>query len=141
MLELLKQRAEPRGLANIRIVLAEQDDPGLPEQALDLVLMVDVYHELSSPPPVLAAVYRSLQPTGRLVLVEFREEDPEVPIKPLHKMSQKQIVKELSANGFKLTGQYDGLPWQHVLFFSRNDSPAPATQLIPWDSASRRRAD
>ena len=132
MLEMLAERAEPRGLDNIKPVLATADDPGLPAGTFDLVLMVDVYHELSDPPPVLATVRESLKPEGRLALVEFREEDPEVPILPLHKMSQQQAVKEVVANGFKLVGQFDRLPWQHVLLFSRNDSPFPAAELRPW---------
>ena len=132
MLEMLGERAEPRGLDNIKRVLATDDDPGLPAKTFDLVLMVDVYHELSDPPPVLATVRESLKPEGRLALVEFREEDPEVPILPLHKMSQQQAVKEVTANGFKLVGQFDRLPWQHVLLFARDDSSLTAVEIRPW---------
>jgi ubiquinone/menaquinone biosynthesis C-methylase UbiE len=71
---------------------------------------------------MLRAIRKSLAPDGRLVLAEFREEDPNVPIKPLHKMSKKQVLKELIPNGFKLAEQYDGLPWQHVMFFARDES-------------------
>ena len=85
-----------------------------------------------APPDILAAVHKSLKPDGRLVLVEFREEDENVPILPLHKMSQPQVVKELEANGFKLVGQFDRLPWQHVLYFSREDSPLPKVALRLW---------
>jgi len=94
--------------------------------------MVDVYHELSNPPEVLAVVRSSLKPEGRLILVEFREEDPEVPILPLHKMSQPQVLKEIPPNGFKLVDQYDRLPWQHVLGFARDDSPLPEIELKLW---------
>ncbi len=94
--------------------------------------MIDVYHELSRPADVLKQVRASLKPKGRLVDVEFREEDPAVPIRPLHKMSQAQVMREIPANGFKLVGQYDGLPWQHVLFFARDDSPLPRHELRPW---------
>ena len=132
MLELLADRAEPRGLDNIEPVLANAEDPGLPAATFDLVLMVDVYHELSDPPPVLAAVRESLKPRGRMAVVEFREEDPSVPILPLHKMSQTQVLREIGANGFTLVGQFDNLPWQHVLFFSRDDSPLPAAELRLW---------
>ena len=132
MLDLLVQRAEPRGLNNIEPVLATLTDPKLPKNQLDLVLMVDVYHELGQPAKILQAVHRSLNATGRVVLVEFREEDPEVPILPLHKMSQAQVMKEIGANGFKLVGQLDGLPWQHVLFFAREDSTLPTARLKPW---------
>jgi ubiquinone/menaquinone biosynthesis C-methylase UbiE len=132
MLELLAERAEPRGLDNIKPVLAEPDDPGLPKSTFDLVLMVDVYHELSDPPAVLATVRASLKPSGRLAVVEFREEDPDVPILPLHKMSQQQVMREIPPNGFKLVGQFDGLPWQHVQFFARDDSPLGERELKPW---------
>jgi cyclopropane fatty-acyl-phospholipid synthase-like methyltransferase len=135
MLELLADRAEPRGLDNIKPVLAQADDPGLPEGEFDLVLMVDVYHELSDPPAVLAAVRASLKPRGRVAVVEFREEDPDVPILPLHKMSQGQVMREIPPNGFKLVGQFDGLPWQHVLFFARDDSPLSQRALNPWRQA------
>ena len=132
MLELLAERASPRGLENIKPVLATEDDPGLPAGVFDLVLMVDVYHELSDPSAVLAVVRKSLKPEGKLVLVEFREEDPEVPILPLHKMSQAQVLRELSPNGYTLVGQLDQLPWQHVLSFARDDSPLPEIRLKQW---------
>jgi len=132
MLDLLAARAVPRGLDNVKPILATATDPKLPEENFDLVLMVDVYHELSHPEKVLKAVRASLNKSGRLVLVEFREEDPEVPILPLHKMSQGQVLKEISANGYKLVGQFDKLPWQHVLFFARDDGSVPVVPLIPW---------
>jgi len=132
MLDLLDTRARPRGLENIEPVLATLTDPKLPRRQLDLVLMVDVYHELFQPTVILKAIHASLNETGRIVLVEFREEDPEVPIRPLHKMNQSQVMKEIEANDFKLVGQFDGLPWQHVLFFARQDSPLPEKQLVPW---------
>lgn len=132
MLEMLRERAGPRGLANIKPVLATEEESGLPPDTFDLVLMVDVYHELSNPEEVLAEVRKSLKPEGRLVLVEFREEDEAVPILLLHKMSQVQVVKELAANGFHLAGQFDRLPWQHVLHFCRDDSPIKQAELKAW---------
>lgn len=120
MLRLLEARAKEEGLENIEPVLGLPHDPLLPEGALDLVLLVDVYHELSHPQQMLQAIRRSLKPEGRIVLVEFRLEDPDVPIKLLHKMSKAQIMKELPANGYKLVEQFDGLPWQHVMFFTRD---------------------
>ena len=132
MLDLLDARARPRGIENIEPVLATAADPKLPQRQLDLVLMVDVYHELFEPAQILEAIHASLNKTGRLVLVEFREEDPKVPILPLHKMSQSQVMKEIGANRFKLVGQFDELPWQHVLFFARADSPLAEKQLVPW---------
>ena len=132
MLDLLDARARPRGLHNIEPVLATLTDPHLPRRQLDLVLMVDVYHELSEPAVILRAIHASLNETGRIAIVEFREEDPEVPILPLHKMSQAQVVKEICANEFKLVGQFDQLPWQHVLFFARLDSSLAKQQLQSW---------
>ena len=126
------ERAGSRGLANVKPVLATDDETGLPAATFDYVLMVDVYHELSDPVGALKAVRESLKPEGRLVLVEFREEDETVPILPLHKMSQTQAVKEVTANGLKLVGQFDRLPWQHVLHFARDDSPLPEATLKPW---------
>jgi ubiquinone/menaquinone biosynthesis C-methylase UbiE len=132
MLDMLKKRVEPRGLKNVKPVLAAPGDPGLPPATFDLVLMVDVYHELSDPAAVLAFFRKSLRPEGLLLTLEFREEDPTVPILPLHKMSQPQAVKEITANAFKLVGQFDKLPWQHVLEFARDDSPLKAIELKPW---------
>jgi ubiquinone/menaquinone biosynthesis C-methylase UbiE len=134
MLELMSERAESRGLTNIKAVLPTADDPGMPPATFDLVLMVDVYHELSDPEAILTTVRASLKPEGRLVLVEFREEDPDVPILPLHKMSQPQVVKELTANKLKLVGQFDQLPWQHLMVFARDDSPLAEVELAPWQA-------
>ncbi len=134
MLDLLDARARPRGLENIEPVLATLTDPKLPQRQLDMVLMVDVYHELFQPSVILQAIHASLNETGQIVLVEYREEDPTVPIRPLHKMSQSQVMKEIVANRFKLVRQFDELPWQHVLFFARDDSPLLEKQLVPWKS-------
>ncbi|MEM6330896.1 MAG: class I SAM-dependent methyltransferase [Planctomycetota bacterium] len=136
MLTLLAERSQARGLVNIRPVLGGPYDPKLPAGEVDLILLVDVYHEFSYPQLMLAAMRQSLSPRGRVALVEYRAEDRAVPIKPLHKMTQAQCVKEYTANGYKLTGQYDGLPWQHLLFFARDDSPLDATPLKPWAPAA-----
>jgi ubiquinone/menaquinone biosynthesis C-methylase UbiE len=122
MLEMLKERAAAEGITNVEPVLGTVADPKLREQSIDLMLMVDVYHEFSHPEQMLAAIRTSLKPTGRVALVEFRAEDPDVPIKPLHKMSKAQIMKEFPPNGFKLVGEFDKLPWQHVMFFQRDDA-------------------
>ena len=121
MLQMLKQRAQRETISNIELILGTTVDPKLPEGKLDLVLMVDTYHELSNPQEVLAAVRKSLKPHGRLALVEFRLEDESVPILTLHRMSKSQIMKEYTANGFKLVDQFDGLPWQHEMFFERDE--------------------
>lgn len=129
MLTMLEERTKKENLKNIQPVLGTLTDPKLPENSCDLILLVDVYHEIDHPVEMLANIRRSLSPRGRLVLVEFRAEDDNVPIKPLHKMSKPQITKELTANGYKLADQYDDMPWQHVMFFQRDDSwkgPAPA---------------
>ena len=117
MLELLKQRASRERLDNVVPVLAREDDPGLPEATLDLVLMVDVYHELSRPQRVLQQLRRTLKPDGRLVLIEFRKESPWVPIREEHKMSVKEARLELEAEGYGFDRVIDVLPWQHILVF------------------------
>jgi ubiquinone/menaquinone biosynthesis C-methylase UbiE len=122
MLHLLKLRAKAAGIENIRPILGTTVDPDLPEGKVDLILCVDVYHEFSNPEEMLAAMRKSLKPHGRLALVEFRSEDPKVPILPLHKMSKEQILKELPPNGFKLVEQFDKLPWQHLMFFEADAS-------------------
>jgi cyclopropane fatty-acyl-phospholipid synthase-like methyltransferase len=125
MLRMMQARAEQAGLENIRPVLGSVVDPSLPEGKMDLILCVDVYHEFSHPEHMLAAMRQALKPDGQLVLVEFREEDPEVPILPLHKMSKKQVLRELEPNGFRLVRQFDGLPWQHMMFFEHTEAPQP----------------
>lgn len=121
MLKMLKGRARDASIENIRTVLSTQTDPQLPERSIDLFLLVDVYHEFSHPREMLRAIRKSLKPRGRIALAEFRAEDPKVPIKPLHKMSKEQILKEFEANGLKLVDEFDGLPWQHLIFFTRDD--------------------
>jgi ubiquinone/menaquinone biosynthesis C-methylase UbiE len=85
-----------------------------------MILLVDVYHEFSHPVQMLTSMRAALKPEGQLVLVEFRAEDDTVPIKPEHKMTKDQITKEMNANGFELKRQYDGLPWQHLMFFGKS---------------------
>lgn len=121
MLTFLEDRATERGVENVERILATLDDPRLPEGAVDLCLLVDVYHELSHPVSVMGHVRRALKPGGRVVLVEFRAEDPRVPIKPLHKMTKAQVVNEMAALGFACVEEFDGLPWQHVLAFEAAD--------------------
>jgi ubiquinone/menaquinone biosynthesis C-methylase UbiE len=116
MLELLKARAEGRGLKNIRTIQGEAWDPKLPEASCDLILLVDVYHEFSHPEEQMKALWRALKPEGRIALVEFREEDETVPIRPEHKMSKAQILKEWVPMGFELDRSFDELPWQHLMF-------------------------
>jgi len=121
MLKLLKDRAAKKQITNIEPILSTTHDPKLPERKIDLILLVDVYHEFSHPERMLAAMRRSLSPTGLIALLEYRAEDPKVPIKPLHKMTKKQIMKEFPPNGFKLVKEFDRLPWQHMMFFGRDE--------------------
>jgi len=124
MLRLLKARAEEKDINNIELILGDIDDPKLPEGNVDLILCVDVYHEFSHPVEMLAGMRKSLKPDGKIALLEFRMEDPNVPIKLLHKMSKKQILEEYQANGFQLAKQFDGLPWQHMMFFEKAEDTA-----------------
>ncbi len=123
MLSLLDARAKEADFENIEPMLSTVIDPQLPAGELDLVLLVDVYHEFSHPVHMLRALRESLKPEGRIALAEFRLEDPTVPIKRLHKMSKEQILKEYTANGLELAAEYDELPWQHLMFFTRAKEP------------------
>ncbi len=122
MLSYLRSRMRKEKVTNIQPLLGTPVDPRLQPSSIDLVLMVDVYHEFSHPVEMLRAIRTSLKPTGRVALVEFREEDPQVPILPLHKMSKAQILKEFPANGFKLVEEYGKLPWQHLMFFELEEN-------------------
>lgn len=124
MLAMLHERVAAAGLRNVETITATESDPRLPEGACDLILLVDVYHELAWPEPMLAAFRRALAPAGRLALVEFRAEDPNVPIKRLHKLGKAQIDRELLPRGFRRVEGFDGLPWQHLVVFVRDDLPA-----------------
>jgi ubiquinone/menaquinone biosynthesis C-methylase UbiE len=126
MLRMLAERAGSEGLTNIRPVLGTAIDSRLPAGAIDLCLCVDVYHEFSHPEAMLAHIRESLAAKGRLALVEFRGEDPAVPIKPLHKMTKAQIRAELEPAGFTVVGEFDRLPWQHLVFLGVEDcGPGP----------------
>lgn len=119
MLDLLKKQSAEAGLRNITPVLGATDDPKLPPNALDLVLMVDVYHELEFPYEMIQKVCQGLKPGGRLALVEFRGEDPAVPIKALHKMTEAQARKEMKGQPLRWVETVRTLPWQHLILFER----------------------
>ena len=119
MLDLLQRAVARERLTNVTPVLGVADDPRLPAESLDLVLMVDVYHELSSPQITLAHLMRALKPGGRLVLLEYRAEDPDVPILPEHKMTKAMVKLEIEHEGFKQQRVYDDLPRQHLIVFTR----------------------
>jgi len=117
MIRLMKKNIEDRKLKNVEIVLGTPTDPKLPPKSIDLVLMVDVYHEFSEPVTMMKHIKEALKPDGRVVLVEFRKEDPNVPIQPLHKMSVQDVRSELEPMGFKFQRTIEFLPWQHILIF------------------------
>ena len=117
MLVMLEGRAKKAGLDNIKSIENRYWDADLPDNSVDFVLMADVYHEFSHPQEMLASIKKSLKKDGVVCLLEFRSEDPKVPIKTEHKMSKVQVIKEMSSNGFVLSRSYDKLPWQHLLFF------------------------
>lgn len=128
MLWVLIERAELAGVTNVVPVLATPTYTGLPDGQVDLILMVDVYHEIATPEAALAAFRRALKPGGRLVLVEYRGEDPTVPIKPLHKMTEAQVRHEVEPQGFRFVANPDFLPWQHILIFQK---PAEGADAAP----------
>jgi ubiquinone/menaquinone biosynthesis C-methylase UbiE len=119
MLQMLRKNINDRKLRNVDVLLGTPSDPNLPGNALDLVLMVDVYHEFSDPVAMMRHIKDALKPNGRVVLVEFRKEDPNVPIQPLHKMSVQDVRSELEPMGFKFQRSLEFLPWQHVIFFTK----------------------
>lgn len=120
MLDLLMANMERRRVAGIvQPVLGTAEDPKLPDASCDLILLVDVYHEFEHPYEMAAAMVRALKPGGRLVLVEYRGEDPAVPIKPLHKMTAAQVRKELAVHPVKFEANLPGLPRQHILVFRK----------------------
>ena len=119
MLALLRRNMEQRHLSNVETVLGTIDDPKLPHAALDLILLVDVYHEFSEPQKMLRHMRESLKPDGRLVLLEYRAEDPTVPIRPEHKMTVAQVKAEIEPEGFRLADTLEVLPRQHILIFRK----------------------
>jgi ubiquinone/menaquinone biosynthesis C-methylase UbiE len=117
MLNILARRLNNANITNVTLIEGTLDDPKLPPASVDLVLMVDVYHELSQPQAILRHLRESLKPGGRLVLLEYRKEDPTVPIKPEHKMSVAEAKMEVEAEGFTLSKVDEALPRQHILIF------------------------
>lgn len=118
MIALLNQRIDRHKISNIQPQLGTEESAGLSPASIDLAIMVDVYHELSYPQEMMSGIITALKPGGRVVLVEYRGEDPKINIKPHHKVTQKQIEKELSAVGLKWQKTDDILPQQHILFFT-----------------------
>jgi len=120
MLELLQQNVSKAKLDNVIPVLGTIDDPKLPADSLDLAIMVDVYHEFSEPQKMLQRIREALKADGRLVLLEYRAEDANVPILPDHKMTKAQVKQEVEHEGFRQSRVYDDLPWQHLFIFTKS---------------------
>jgi ubiquinone/menaquinone biosynthesis C-methylase UbiE len=119
MLDLLRKNVARAGLSNVTPVLGTATDPNLPPDSIDLALMVDVYHEFSQPQIMLRRLHDALKTGGRLALVEYRAEDPNVPIRPEHKMTKAQVKLEVELEGFRQQRVYDDLPWQHLIVFTK----------------------
>ncbi len=119
MIHYLENRKKELGITNVSVVKGDAKSPHLPENSIDLAIMIDVYHELEYPKEMLQYISKALKSNGKILLLEYRAEDPNIPIKPLHKMSIMQMNKEMAANGFKLS--YDGefLPIQHFLLYQK----------------------
>ena len=117
--KLFVQNMQHRKLNNVETVLGTFDDPKLPANALDLVILVDVYHEFSEPQKMLRGIRAALKPDGRLVLLEYRGEDPAVPIRPEHKMTVAQVRAELEPEGYRVDRVLEDLPRQHILIFKK----------------------
>ena len=117
MIAFLDARINNEKLSNVVTVLGTEKSVSLPEASVDMMLLVDVYHEFSFPYEMGSSMFNALKPNGKLVLVEFRSEDASVPIKEIHKMSERQSVKELKAVGFRLEKNISNLPWQHCMVF------------------------
>jgi len=117
MLQEIRDRKKKKGVDQIKVVKGSAQSVNLPENSVDKILMVDVYHEFSFPVEMLTSMHKALREDGKIYLIEYRGEDSAVPIKKLHKMTEIQAVKEFKANGFKFQENIDNLPWQHCMVF------------------------
>ena len=121
MLEVIKSNIDLNKIKNIKTILGNEKSIQLPKNSVDKILMVDVYHEFNFPIEMIRSIKNALKPNGELFLIEYREEDPKVPIKKIHKMSEKQAKKEMEAAGFKLRENISNLPWQHCMIFIKKN--------------------
>lgn len=119
MLAIIERRARMQATANVKTILGTVDDPKLPHAAVDVVLMVDAYHEFSHPREMMLGIVAGLKPGGRVVLIEYRGEDPKIPIKRLHKMTESQVKKEMEAVGLQWRETQSFLPQQHFMVFEK----------------------
>jgi len=144
MLALIRNKVENQRLSNVELILGTPTESRLPEAAIDLALMVDVYHELAQPQVFLQSLKRALKPDGRLVLIEFRKESAAVPIREEHKMTVREARMELEAEGYRFERVIDVLPWQHILVFRPDGDRrgkgelASALTIPPGSSGSAR---
>jgi SAM-dependent methyltransferase len=120
MLEAIELKKKSKRVSNVETVLGSAKSINLPKNSLDKVLLVDVYHEFSNPFEMIESIKNALKPNGLLFLIEYRGEDPNVPIKKIHKMTKKQSIAEMRAVGLKLKENIDNLPWQHCMIFEKN---------------------
>src|SRR5581483_11862062 len=116
----LKNKVGQLDIKNVTVIKGKEQSPDLPDNSIDLAMMVDVYHELLYPHEMLENIRKALKAGGKLLLIEYKAEDPKVEIRPLHKMSVKQATRELEANGFKLVEDGEFLPIQHFLLFQKS---------------------
>ncbi len=121
MLDIIRKRMKRSRVENVEPILGTETDPKLPESGVDLILMVDVYHEFTFPYEMTEALTKALKPGGRLVFVEFRREDEKVPILLAHKMTEKQVLAEMAQHPLKHVKTMEALPWQHVIIFEKKD--------------------
>ena len=117
MLMEIEKTKEFNKITNVETIIGSEKSIHLPKNSVDKILMVDVYHEFNFPVEMITSIKKALKPNGHLFLIEYRGEDLKVPIKKIHKMTEKQAVKELEAAGFKLKENIDNLPWQHCMVF------------------------
>ena len=122
MLMAIEKTKESREIINIETILGNEKSVHLPNNSVDKILMVDVYHEFNFPVEMIASMKNALKSNGQLFLIEYRKEDSKVPIKKIHKMTEKQAVKEMEAAGFKLKENIDNLPWQHCMVFIKDEN-------------------
>jgi ubiquinone/menaquinone biosynthesis C-methylase UbiE len=122
MLAAIKERKEEKGIGNVSLIEGSTQSANLPINTIDKVLMVDVYHEFDYPREMLLSIKDALVKDGKIYLIEYRSEDPNVPIKELHKMTEKQAVKEMKAIGMKLQKNITNLPWQHCMVFVKDEA-------------------
>ncbi len=120
MLDIMRQKIKRNKIKNVELIQGQEANPNLAQHSVDMVLMVDVYHELSYPKEMMEQIVAALKPGGRFILLEYRMEDPKVPNKRLHKMSLEQAVKEMKAVGLQLKKNIGNLPWQHFMIFVKD---------------------